>query len=239
LNFLRAIVVIFLCCTFAHAVAAPASGAFVEPILRRAKSGVSYTIFPQGNLAMEFVVQRPSAKDANIALVIPAAFTTNHGAIDGIWRTASSPPTGSVNRELGGALVVTDGKCGMLATDGGAILNDAFFQQLATRHSALFQQFLIVENGSAASFKDKSKFQRRAIVEFTDKSTAIVESKESITFSRFNADLVELGARNAIYTDMGAWDEGWYRDAQGKIRIIGNDRSLTRKQSNWLIFRRR
>jgi hypothetical protein len=46
---------------------------------------------------------------------------------------------------------------------------------------------------------------------------------------------VSLGVRDAIYTDMGGWDEGWYRDGV-KVRTIGLMRGSTRRQSNWFVM---
>lgn len=63
------------------------------------------------------------------------------------------------------------------------------------------------------------------------------ESKTPLTLTQFGLDLKELGVKNAIYTDMGAYDEGWYRDAEKGVKPLGNDRSLTEKQTNWFTFR--
>lgn len=95
----------------------------------------------------------------------------------------------------------------------------------------------MVENGVPAHFKDKTLFQRRAIVKLKDGQTALVESKNALTLTQFGLDLKELGAKNALYTDMGAYDEGWYRDADKAVKPLGNDRSLTEKQTNWFTFR--
>jgi hypothetical protein len=107
---------------------------------------------------------------------------------------------------------------------------------LKKRKATLFQQFQIVVDGKPASFKDKKLYQMRALVQFKDKTDrGVIESKEEISFQTFNRDLAGLGVVNALYTDMGAWDEGWYREPNnGRIVTIGNDRSATEKQSNWL-----
>jgi len=52
----------------------------------------------------------------------------------------------------------------------------------------------------------------------------------------FADDLALLGAKTAMNLDMGAWDEGWYRDARGEIVRLGHDRSSTQRQSNWLVL---
>jgi hypothetical protein len=67
----------------------------------------------------------------------------------------------------------------------------------------------------------------------------MIESKESITLKVFSEDLVILGVMQLIYTDMGSWDEGWYKNQKNnKIVIIGQDLSQTAKQSNWVVFKK-
>jgi hypothetical protein len=66
---------------------------------------------------------------------------------------------------------------------------------------------------------------------------ALVESLSAITLSQFGIDLAALGAKQLAYTDMGPWDEGWYRNSKdNKVVTLGQDRSLTNKQSNWLVL---
>jgi hypothetical protein len=97
----------------------------------------------------------------------------------------------------------------------------------------------MIESGKAAKFKDLKVFQRRGIAKFKNGKTAIIESNEAITLKVFADDLVELGVQDLLYTDMGSWDEGWYRDpATGKVVVIGKDRSQTKRQSNWVVFRK-
>ena len=68
---------------------------------------------------------------------------------------------------------------------------------------------------------------------------AIIESKQAITLKVFSDDLVLLGVQQLIYTDMGSWDEGWYKDpSSNKLVTIGQDLSQTSKQSNWIIFKK-
>ena len=51
--------------------------------------------------------------------------------------------------------------------------------------------------------------------------------------------LVLLNVKQLIYTDMGAWDEGWYKNPINNTLVkIGKDLSQTDKQSNWIIFRK-
>ena len=216
-------------------------GATLAPTRHAAPSGVVYTIYPQGNFALDFVTRRPSPNQPELSFAIPAAFTTIDNRIDGVFVTDGVIGNeDSVNKQLGGLIVIEDGTFKLLSTSKGALLTKDFLYEVRQRKGALFQQFMLVQNGKAATFRDKSKFQRRAVAQFKDGATGVVESNQDIPFTTFNGDLIWLGVRNALYTDMGEWDEGWYRrETDGKVIAIGNDRRHTEKQTNWLVYRKR
>ena len=228
------------------AVAAPdnsnLAGQGIAPATIRGVSGVTYRLFPQGKLAFDFVVARPSPNDKNIFLCIPVAFTRHDNKIDGV--AVSNGQTyqanfnsNQINRELGGAMLIENGHCKLLATNKGATLTKNFLDSVIQNKNSLFQQFLLVQDNKAAVFRDKSKFQRRAICKTSDGTFAVVESDKAITFEIFNNDLVAMKMKEALYADMGAWDEGWYRNLNGQIKKLGLDRSQTHRQSNWLLLR--
>lgn len=204
-------------------------------------SGNTYSVISADSYVLDFVLERPRrAARGDLVLCIPAAFTTSDNKIDGL-HLYKGKVHGSVNDKFGGAIMFAGNECKIFATGGGATLkNPAYLEKLRRNGVSLFQQFLLVDNCRASTYKDKTKFQRRAIVEKTDGAMAIIESNSAMPLSDFAKDLVALNARNAIYTDMGAWDEGWYLDAvSGSLRTLGKDRSLTSRQTNWVIFRDR
>ncbi len=211
----------------------------ISPKRVTAASGVVYTLYPQDNLVFDFVVSRRAETQTDIYLCIPSAFTTPYDRVDGVYISNGSIGNAhGVNNELGGAMLIENGKGKLLSTDKGRMITDEFLQGVQESHGSLFQQFLIVHECKAASFKDKSKFQRRAVCETTKGTFGVVESDRPITFTMFNDDLVSLGMKEALYCDMGAWDEGWYRSGTtSKVTKIGLDRSLTHRQSNWLLLR--
>lgn len=225
-------------CLCANSWSAQAKEAFA-PKRVTAASGVVYTLYPKGKLIFDFVVSRPAETQADIYLCIPSAFTTPYDQVDGVY--VSNGLIGNahgVNKELGGAMLIENGNGKLLSTNKGSLLTDTFLEDVQKRGGSLFQQFLIVHECKAASFKDKSKFQRRAVCETTKGTFGIVESDRPITFTTFNDDLVALGMKEALYCDMGAWDEGWYRSGKdSEVTKIGLDRSLTNRQSNWLLLR--
>ncbi len=212
----------------------------IAPTSLKAASGVVYQLFPQEKFALDFRTVRPSTSDNDIVFCIPAAFTGHDNKIDGVFICNGAIGNGNaINHELGGAMVIENGHGKLLATNKGATLTQQFLESVQKSKGSLFQQFLIVHNGNPAVFRDQSKFQRRAIGLTKQGTFKIFESDKAITFSTFNNDLAALGVTEALYFDMGAWDEGWYRHATtGKTITIGLDKSQTHRQSNWLVLKK-
>lgn len=202
------------------------------------KAGNHYTIIYQNDCNMCFTNVRPSEKDTAIKLCIAAAFTRlDNGAIDGVYMIEGTNGKDGVNSHVGGALKIINGKGTIFPTNKGYLLTDSLMNEMAKQKASLFQQIQLIEDAEPAKFKDKALYQRRAIVHFKSGKMAVAECRESLTLADFSRDLVELGVQDALYTDMGGWDEGWYRHPQtNKPVIIGLMRTSTEKQSNWLIF---
>lgn len=185
--------------------------------------------------------KRPSKADTSIFLCIPAAFTLlDDGSIDGLFiinGKVTNPK--KVNHHLGGGLLVTNDKLQIIKTEDGKFLTESRIDSIADLKGSFFQQIQMVRDGEALNFgKDKKLFQRRAVVIYHDGAIAVVESKSPVTLQEFADDLVKMKAFNAIYTDMGSYDEGWVRNPDNrKINVIGNIRTQTQFQSNWLVFR--
>ena len=207
---------------------------------RKTSSGRSYLQIDVGESKMDFEVLRPLRKNSNILLCIPAAFTSEYGGICGLY--ASRGQVGNenlVDRKMGGAIKIDAGKALIFDTNSGAMLDSAFASKMRVEKTSFFQQFQIVKDGHAEGFRDKSHFQRRCIALMNDGSAAVIESRGEVSFSEFGQDLVELGVQNAVYTDMGPWSEGWYRDVNsGKTIGIGDNRMMTDKQTNWFVLKR-
>ncbi|MCD6068415.1 MAG: hypothetical protein K0S33_3241 [Bacteroidetes bacterium] len=236
MNYFRILFLLTICYAFSSGTP---KGISMEK--KKTPNGNSYTIIYQNTCSIEFTDQRPKEKDAAVQLCIAGAFTqlTDY-KIDGIYMcNGKIGNKTAVNKRLGGAIKIVKGQAVIFPTQKGTLLTDSFLNDLSTQKGSLFQQLQIVANGAAASFVDKAVFQRRAIVIFKNSKTALVEGNESITLAEFSKDLVELGAKDALYTDMGGWDEGWYTDpATGKKITIGQMRTSTAKQSNWVVFRK-
>lgn len=194
-------------------------------------------------LQLDFTDTRPMREDGNVYLCIPAAFTRATPAkdgyeIDGAFAINGNwSNTSSINNTLGSALVIdAKGGLGFLATDRGALITPTYCDSLSALGADYFQQLSVVLDGKAQAFKDKKIFVRRAIVEFDDGRLGVIESAKGASLSQFAVDLKELGVKHAMYTDMGSFDEGWYRYA-GQPITIGRSKRQTELQTNWVILR--
>ena len=208
---------------------------------KKSKAGNNYTIIYQNTSEMDFVDKRPAEDDKSIQLCIAAAFTqTSNYKIDGTYLCKGKISNEkAINHSLGGALKIINGKGTIFPTNKGKLITDKFLKDLSVQKASFFQQIQLISNGKAPSFKDKAHFQRRAIVIFKNGKTAVVECAESLLLADFSNDLVELGAQNALYTDMGGWDEGFYIDPVSRKKVsIGLMKTHTAYQSNWVVFRK-
>lgn len=205
---------------------------------KKATSGYNYTFFYKNNLLMDVSLKRPDKNDKNILICIPAAYTDLQSYfVDGLYiDNGKVYNKNKVNHSLGGAIKIINGNCEIFPTQKGKLLNDSLINLIVSKKGSLFQQIQMVEKGVGAKYKDTKLFQRRAIVKLKGNKTAVIESYEHITLTAFTKDLLELGAVDAIYTDMGAWDEGWYRQ-DNKLITIGRMKSQTDKQCNWVVFK--
>lgn len=205
------------------------------------KSKTNYTFIKKNNCKISFETKRPNNTDQNILVTIPAAFTNlNNLKVDGIYSVDGIIRNKNViNNSLGGVFYIENNSCKIFQSKKGKLFNDSLLAIVKNQKASLFQQIQCIENGTAAKYKDKKLFQRRGIAILSDNSIAIIESLEAITLEVFSNDLVLLNVKQLIYTDMGAWDEGWYRKPLNNALIkIGKDLSQTAKQSNWIVFRK-
>lgn len=207
---------------------------------KKTKSGYNYTLFYKSNLKIDVSQKRPEKTDNNIFLSFAGAFTDLQTlSVQGLYiDNGKVSNKNNINHSLGGAIKIINGECEIFPTNKGKLLNDSLINLIVSKKGSLFQQIQMVEKGNGAKYKDVKLFQRRAIVKLKGNKTAMIESYENITLATFTTDLLELGAVDALYTDMGAWDEGWYKNPiDNKIITIGRMKTQTDKQCNWVVFK--
>lgn len=196
------------------------------------------------NAHAEITSTRPIKADSAVIFVCAAAFTLlENDAIDGLFIDRGNIEIKWVNHGLGGGIVIPDKssneKPNILGTDMGKKLDSTFKDSISAMHASFFQQIQLVRDGKALRFqKEFSRFQRRALCIYQGE-LVVVESVEACTMQKFANVLESCGIPNALYVDMGSWDEGWWRNQSDEMITIGNMRNETDRQSNWFVFKGR
>ncbi|MFT4545409.1 MAG: hypothetical protein ACI9EQ_001883 [Bacteroidia bacterium] len=216
------------------------SEVLVHVTQQKSKSGDNYRFIHLGNSELSFKTTKPEKDSTQVLLSVAAAFTDlTDFKIDGVYLTNGVAfQKARTNKTLGGGFLKTKEGISLIDTKKGALFTDSVLAIYKEQQAAVFQQILIIKNGVPETFSAKRNFQRRAVVTTKDDKIYIVENEKAVTLAQFCADLVELDStvNNALYLDMGSWDEGWYRYSNDSIVTIGQNKSSTIHQSNWLVF---
>ncbi|GAB3637076.1 hypothetical protein GCM10027422_26660 [Hymenobacter arcticus] len=205
---------------------------------RTTQGGNSYAVFYPQNLAIQVVTARPSAEDENCALSVAAAYTDLETSqpLDLLVANGRLRQTKATVGFLNGVLTIIGNKLTINKIDRGKSPPSAQLARVQSQQGTLLLQELLVLDSKNQKPAGGSLFQRRALVEFADHRFAVVESaSDAIGMQQFGDDLVELGAKNALYLDMGDWDAGWYKRGS-QVVTLGHRRTETPRQSNWLVF---
>ncbi|MBC7862415.1 MAG: hypothetical protein IAF38_05525 [Bacteroidia bacterium] len=209
---------------------------------KKGKSGTDYTYYKKGKNKIGFTTTRPDRKDSSILICIPAAFTRlTDFRVDGFYcENGVAGNTDSINHHIGGAMKIKGDSVWIFATNKGKFFTKGMIDTLKNEKATAFQQIQMIKNFVAEDSKSEKKFQSRGIAVMFDGEVCIVESEQAITLKTFAQDLAgEDNVKELLYTDMGAWDEGWYRDPiTKKIRVMGKNLSQTSKQSNWVYIKK-
>jgi len=116
---------------------------------------------------------------------------------------------------------------------------DSLISQVVENHGDYFEQLLLVKNGApnynGNVLMNGKVFVGRAIVEFKENIFAVIQTKNTMNRKDFSDALADIGVVNAIYTDMGSWSYGWYRDSKNRLIPLSSGDKM--RQTNWLIFR--
>ena len=205
---------------------------------RQTASGHQYSVFYPQKLAIRVAVNRPSVVDNACQLSVAAAYTNldNDQPLDLLVYEGQARQLKPTIGYLDGLLTSVGDTLTISRLPRGQALLDAQVAGVCRQHGTLLLQELLVYEGKSQRFGPGNAFQRRALAEFANRRFAVVESAaDDLTLSQFAEDLRELGATNALYLDMGDWDEGWYK-AGGQVVRLGLRRTQTARQSNWLVF---
>ena len=205
---------------------------------RQTAKHTRYSLFYPKNLAVRVMTSRPPVGNSHYQLSVAAAYTdlqTNQ-PLDLLVCDGRVLQAKAKVGFLDGALTILGNTLTISQLAKGQSPPSAQLDKVRAQHGTLLLQELLVFRGKNQKAAGGSVFQRRALVEFPNHRFAVVESASNyLTMKQFGDDLLELGAQNALYLDMGDWDEGWYK-ARGQVVKLGNRRTETARQSNWLVF---
>ena len=205
---------------------------------KQTEQGSSYTLFYPQSLAVQVVTQRPAKTDVRYHLSVAAAYTDldTDAPLDLLVSQGRLRQTMAKVGFLTGVLTISGDTLTISRVGAGQAPPPKQLTQVAARQGTVLLQELLVFEGKNQRVAGGSRFQRRALVEFANHQFAVVESAaDDLEMQQFAADLLALGAKNALYLDMGDWDEGWYREGSHVV-TLGHRRTHTARQSNWLVF---
>lgn len=181
----------------------------------------------------------PSIEDTSIILNVAAAFTLDTETMNvcGDQVVEGERIKGYDDITATGHALIINNKVSIKSNDHleksikAAVENKGF----------LFQQCLIVEDGKGVveripkAIRDrKAHIIYRAACVMSDGSFAIIQGDEPMYCNEFIDALVALGAKQALYLDMGSWAWGWVRENGKPIQELSEQFFNTRYQSNWL-----
>lgn len=236
MNFLPKCVVVLL--LLASASCQLPSGPQVRTAEQTTRQGRRYTVFSPQKLTIDVVTQRPEKADERYYLSVAAAYT-NLDTDEPLDLLVCQGRTHQLAAEVGfltGVLTIVHDTLVISRVAAGAVPPLAPLARAGANQGTVLLQELLVFEGKNQRQAGGSVFQRRALVEFANHRFAVVESMtDDLEIKQFADDLLELGAKNALYLDMGDWDEGWYREGSG-VTTLGHRRTHTARQSNWLVF---
>lgn len=180
----------------------------------------------------------PSINNDSILLNVAAAFTLDTESMD-----VCGDQVVAGERIAGYDDITTTGHALIINNNVSIKSNDYLEESIKTAvegNGYLFQQCLIVEDGKGIveripkAIRDrKAHIIYRAACVMSDGSFAIVQGDEPMYCGEFIDALVALGAKQALYLDMGTWAWGWVRK-NSKTTELSEHFSNTRYQSNWL-----
>ena len=128
------------------------------------------------------------------SMLIPAAYTSTEGTIEGQYR---------INGVTSGKKCMKE--CVSIHPTKGLVVSKTWQSKNG------FQQHVLVNNSKARTFRDPKYRRRRALCCDSSNRLFIVESQLPITLNKF-ANELSGHFRVAVNLDMGPWGYGWVGD---------------------------
>lgn len=195
------------------------------------------TYAPAAEASFSFERAKPDELDTNTGLCMVAAFTSRPPEhIVGTTVCKGELRADSTESETGYCLIV-DGNITISPLNQN---REQSISKAIEQKGDYFQQMLLVHNRQPVKtnvFKNRTTARRSLVI--VNRKPLIVETNDRIHIDTFTTCLLQMGAEQAIYLDMGSWSEGWYRTNDRAIQRIGNNRRSTHLQTNWITIKRR
>lgn len=178
----------------------------------------------------------PQKSEDSVILVCAAAYTVKrldhfeHTNIIGNHVSGGVLHKGAASKSYRGAFTFYDGQPHFTYDNW-----NGDFHQASTKGGCGFAQDMMIHKGGIVNHwrEDSSKNQFRALC-LIDGKVAVADSKEVLPFRDFIQNLINAGATEAIYLDMGGWKHSWRRDEKGDaVDIYPNP---TKYGTNWITF---
>ena len=179
----------------------------------------------------------PSKDDKSVLMFAEAAFTGDylnefkHSNIAGDHVSDGKRQKGYKCKRNNGAFVFYNDKPKFLYQH-----YSQEFDKSARNNGCGFAQEMMIHKGEVVPHTrpDHNSNEFRALC-LIDNKLAFVDSKGIVKFGDFIQDLMNAGATEALYLDMGyGWNYSWYRDENGKPVEIHSQ--PTKYATNWITF---
>lgn len=181
----------------------------------------------------------PSKEDESVIMFAEAAFTGEyldkfkHSNIAGDHVSDGQRRKGYKCKRNNGAFVFYNNKPKFLYKD-----YSLEFDKAALNGGCGFAQEMMIHNGETVPHtrSDNNSNEFRALC-LIDGKIAIADSNGIVKFGDFIHELKKVGAKEALYLDMGlGWNYSWYRDENGNPVEIHD--IPTKYATNWITFYR-
>lgn len=206
----------------------------------QAASSSAYTLYRAEGSDVLWTLTRPQKENDTVLLVVPGTYTSPTDVVEGYAVLDGQVVQDKERQGWNGAVLFKEAGAEIMETRNGRVLTKLFLADVAKQGASLMQAHLLVTAGRAEHFKEQPLFRRRALAVLDDGAIVVIESQEPLDLNNFADDLVLLGVQDAVNLDMGSWSEGWYRDVKsGRVVTIGFPTDSTKRQSNWIVFRKK
>ena len=189
----------------------------------------------------------PSKDDKSVIMFAEAAFTRellekfSHKNISSSYVSNGKYYSGYLCKRNRGVFTYYNGEPHFVYQGGFLKVPWPKYMEGALREAAHYggcgfaQEMMIYEGKEIPHTRPASNTNEFRALCMIDGKLAVADSKGSVKFGDFIKSLLQVGATEALYLDMGpGWNYSWYRDANGNAVEIHS--TPTKYATNWITF---